>query len=191
MAILGITNRTENWKTAAYFAPLFGHRSVRLARRLGAPREKLEPGDVRLELFWKGMRDYVYQHQRPKPSDADLIERYDCLFGDLRSNVEGFGGFQALTCKNYTSKEPSRLASNLRNTEIDIVLESSGYLFIGEAKHKTTLHASSRDVLTHQLIRQYVTARILLDLLAWRRRSCHSWWETAPQTWRNGVRSSS
>ena len=64
MAILGITNRTENWKTARYFAPLFEHRSVRLARRLLTEEEEratLQPGDVRLELFWYGMRDYLHQ----------------------------------------------------------------------------------------------------------------------------------
>ena len=64
MAILGITNRTENWKTARYFAPLFEHRSVRLARRLLTEEEEratLQPGDVRLELFWYGMRDYFHR----------------------------------------------------------------------------------------------------------------------------------
>ena len=165
MAILRITNRTENWKTASAFAPLLGSASVRLARRLLGGGAALEPGDVRLELFWHGMRDYIHKLRQGRPSDAHLAARYDCLFSSLRSEVELFDGFRTLTRENYTSEDESRLASNLRNTEIDIVLESPEHLFIGEAKHQTTFHASSRDVLTHQLIRQYVTARVLLDLL--------------------------
>lgn len=165
MAILGITNRTENWKTASAFSPLLGSASVRLARRLLGEEVALAPGNVRLELFWRGVRDYMHQLRGTKPSDVDLAERYDRLFRDLRSKVAGFGGFRTLTPENYTSANRSRLASNLRNTEIDVVLESPTHLFIGEAKHETSFHASSRDVLTHQLIRQYVTARMLLDLL--------------------------
>ncbi len=165
MAILGITNRTENWKTASAFAPLLGGASVRLARRLLGGEAALERGDVRLELFWRGIRDYMHSLRGTKPSDVDFAERYDRLFRDLRSRVERFGGFRTLTRENYTSANRSRLASNLRNTEIDIVLESPTHLFIGEAKHEMSFHSSSRDVLTHQLIRQYVTARMLLDLL--------------------------
>ena len=56
MAILGIENRTENWKTAQVFAPLFEGADVRkrLARKrlagklLGKPVKR----DVSLELFW-------------------------------------------------------------------------------------------------------------------------------------------
>ena len=54
--------------------------------------------------------------------------------------------------------------NNLRNTEIDIVLESPKHLFIGEAKYESTFGTKSDYVLVHQLIRQYVTARILLNL---------------------------
>ena len=173
MAILGITNRAENWKTATRFAPLFGHGSVRLARRLVGADSTFEPGQVRLELFWRGVRDYIHQHGGSSGSDwaNDFAYGYRRLFPDLRSDVEAFaraGKFQVPTTDNYragTRHQISRLASNLRNTEIDIVMESPGYLFVGEAKHETSFHASSRDVLTHQLIRQYVTARILTDLL--------------------------
>ena len=168
MAILGITNRAENWKTARYFAPLFGHASVRLARRLAGADSTFEPGQVRLELFWRPIRDW--QHQKKLSRDAarkKLVAAYEpeSRFRDLRKKIEDFGGFKKLTSSNYTTREPERLASNLANTEIDIVLESPEHLFIGEAKHETSFHASSRDVLTHQLIRQYVTARILTDLL--------------------------
>ena len=54
---------------------------------------------------------------------------------------------------------------NLRNTEIDIVLETPQYLFIGEAKGEMTFGADGGLVLVHQLIRQYVMAVVLVDLL--------------------------
>lgn len=168
MAILGITNRTENWKTAAYFAPLFGHRSVRLARLLlpeGSPRIGLEPGDVELELFWRGFRDHIHrQGGRSAYKPDDFARRYELLFPKLREQVEAFGEFQELTDRNYTTADESRLATNLWHTEIDIVLESRKHLFIGEAKHEMSFHAHSSLILTHQLIRQYVLASILLGL---------------------------
>ena len=57
-----------------------------------------------------------------------------------------------------------KLGSNLVGTEIDVVLETQTRLYIGEAKHESTLHANSSYVLVHQLIRQYVMARILIEL---------------------------
>ena len=44
-----------------------------------------------------------------------------------------------------------KLVDNLRNTEFDIVLQTRDFLFIGEAKHESTFHASSSFVLVHQL----------------------------------------
>ncbi len=165
MAILGITNRAENWKTATHFAPLFGHGSVRLARLLVGPDAALESGTVGLELFWRGFRDHIHRQggsSAYKP--ADYAEIYGRLFPKLREQIEEFGEFQKLTSRNYTTGDPSRLATNLWHTEIDIVLESPGHLFIGEAKHEMSFHAHSGLVLTHQLIRQYVLASILLEL---------------------------
>ena len=48
---------------------------------------------------------------------------------------------------------------------IDIVLETTNRLFIGEAKLESALGSDSDHVLVHQLIRQYVMAHILLDVL--------------------------
>ena len=171
MAILGITNRTENWKTATYFAPLFGHASARVARRLlpdAQEQAALQPSDVRLELFWRGIRDYISQRGGSSLDAVDFAERYERLFPTLHQEVTDFQEFRPLKAWNYkadTAEKRSRLESNLRNTEFDIVLESPTHLFIGEAKHEMSFGASSRDVLTHQLIRQYVTAHVLLDLL--------------------------
>ena len=60
MGILGIHNRTENWKTATHFSPLLSEKSHRLVQLLGdLPR--FQTGEVRLELYWKGIRDRLYQ----------------------------------------------------------------------------------------------------------------------------------
>ena len=59
----------------------------------------------------------------------------------------------------------ARLINNLVNTEIDIVLESPKRLYIGEAKYTGTFHANGKLVLVHQLVRQYVMAKVLVDVL--------------------------
>ena len=180
MGILGIPNRTENWKTAEYFAPFFESAlaRARLVNYLLGPSAEthkiiLEP--IRIELFWEGMRDYDYEQPKEKKvSNEKLACHYQCLFPDLREKVEQFskqcpeleGKFEKLRQKNYmiTNKNLENFCDNLRNTEIDIVLETQDHLFIGEAKDVSTFGADSSYVLVHQLIRQYVTARILLKL---------------------------
>ena len=61
--------------------------------------------------------------------------------------------------KEYEKK----LYDNLPNTEIDIVLETPEYLFIGEAKDESGFGADGNLILVHQLIRQYVMAKILAN----------------------------
>lgn len=168
MAILGITNRTENWKTAAYFGPLLRSASVHLARRLlsdDEERNQLQPGDVRLELFWRPVRDWRHQEKLSREAASDqLVESYERNFSKLREKIGAFPGLKT-PAGSYETSDRSRLASNLTNTEIDIVLESPGHLFIGEAKHEMRFDARGSLVLTHQLIREYVTVHVLLDLL--------------------------
>ena len=179
MGILGIPNRTENWKTAQYFAPFFESAlaRARLVNYLLGPSAEthkiiLEP--IRIELFWKGMRDYDYEQPKEKKvSDEKLACHYQCLFPDLREEIKQFSqpnkpsGFRKLKDDNYritNEKNRKDLCNNLRNTEIDIVLETSKHLFIGEAKDVSDSGAKKDYVLVHQLIRQRVTAQILLDL---------------------------
>ena len=163
--VLKIDNQSENWKTARCLAPMFGNGAIRLAERLGEPRGT--PAEkVRLELFWKGMRDYRKENA-DNCTDDFLAERYRNRFRNLRRRIKLFGGFQELQPDNYRADTESRrakLARNLLNTEIDIVLESPRHLYIGEAKYKGKLHANGTYVLVHQLVRQYVMATILLDL---------------------------
>jgi len=168
MHILGIKNRTEDWKTAVYFSPLFGGNSNGLAERLGeTPRPR--PEDVILELFWKGMRDHLYARRIKKRSAKQaLVDRYNRIFPNLLRDVKKFGDLQTPNPQNYdtsTDDRMDKLVDNLVNTEIDVVLETPNHLFIGEAKHEMRFGANGSYVLVHQLIRQYVLANILIDYL--------------------------
>ena len=170
MGILGIENRSENWKTALYFSPMFRDESSRLnlATKLGAPPET-QPKKVHFELHWKGMRDYLHENVGGEISqEEEFAERYRRLFPDLRSKIADSGQFRELQPGNYdvsTKKQRVNLRNNLINTEIDIVLETPTHLFIGEAKQEMGLGTKGSLVLVHQLIRQYVTAKILVDLI--------------------------
>lgn len=172
MGILGIKNRTENFKTAKTFAPfLAGDRSaerrLELAQKLGEP-EGTASKDVTLELFWKGMRDkleYGQRHYDPERA-APWVEFYRNHFHDLRDKVEKYKGFQKLKPHNYQVDDTNQESfyNSLLNTEIDIVLETPNRLYIGEAKDESGFHANSKLVLVHQLIRQYVLAKTLVNL---------------------------
>ena len=141
MGILGIKNSTENWKTAQTFAPFFSDESLRLelVRKLGDPLDT-KPEDIQLELF-----------------------------PDLQSKIRDFRSddgltFEPLKPQNYQVSRPAGLRDNLKNTEIDIVLQTKERLYIGEAKDESGFHAGGSLILVHQLIRQYVVARILVNL---------------------------
>ena len=170
--ILGIENRTENWKTTVYFSPLFGGKSQRLAEMLGAT-PGLPPDEVRLELFWKGIRDYRYQEALSRRElEGRVVESYNQKFSNLRRDVLASDNFWELQDDHYVSSgdsAASRLTNNLLGTEVDVVLETPNHLFIGEVKHESTFGADGKLVLVHQLIRQYVTAIILLQLVGARK----------------------
>lgn len=182
MAILDITNRTENWKTAQYFAPFFDNdcRLTRLAKKL---EESSDSQPIVLELFWKGMRDYVHSHkQTDKPKEefsSKFANLYNCIFAStaspLREHIAQFIEQEARCDQRIKKLEEHHYAScvrkedlynNLFNTEIDIVLQTPTHLFIGEAKDKSALGSDGKLVLVHQLIRQYVMAKILLAIVS-------------------------
>lgn len=170
MAILNIENRTENWRTARVLAPLVEKPSARvsLASHLVGSAEQC--GDsIELELFWKGMRDYIHECQGQNEGDhaTRFLALYHRRFPDLRQQVERRAGFQSLKDHNYVITDAQckkKLYDNLRNTEVDIVLQTAKHLCIGEAKCSQRLAADSRHILVHQLIRQYVMAKILVEL---------------------------
>ena len=169
--ILGIENRTENWKTALYFSPFFrdGEARLRLAKRLGAP-ENTKQEDVHIELFWKGMRDHLHRESQQTRDNPEYFEKlttqYDCLFGDLLEKIRKFdpseNKLRRPNARNYNPEvDKAGLASNLINTEIDVVVDTPQCLFLGEAKDEADLDGNAQYVLVHQLIRQHVMTRIL------------------------------
>ena len=186
MGILGIRNRTENWKTVENFYPLSEDAKVKLVQRLLEPypdAQEVPPASVKVELFWTGVRDC-----EETISATQCKDDYQSLFGGLRGEIEAFIAdarsasrrpLNELKDWNYRVSDdifaPGRngtktlsseaLKSNLRSTEIDIVLETPSHLFIGEAKDVSRLDAKSSYVLVHQLIRQYVLAKMLLKIL--------------------------
>ncbi len=178
MTILGIKNRTENWKTARYFAPFVKSDSARAALAQRLDKSADTPGrDIRIELFWKGVRDYLKMEQvKARELSDDFTQRYRILFCNLREEISDFRGFHTLKDWNYDASvkyptrvgkptESDKLSDNLENTEIDIVLQTPEHLFIGETKGVSDLGTESKYVLVHQIIRQYVMARILVDLI--------------------------
>ena len=127
----------------------------------------------------KKAQTLINKREPSKRVDEDycekLAESYNCYFSTLHEDVEEFRRSRSKTLNlrclmdwNYkVSKESGNaqnLFNNLLNTEIDIVLDSPKHLFIGEAKHEMGFGADSKLVLVHQLIRQYVMARILAEI---------------------------
>ena len=164
--ILGIVNRTENWKTAQLLRGLSDGGKVALARRLGEP-DATPAEHVKIELFWRGVRDWVHCHGAPDLEEVAAI--YNRKFANLRQRISDFNAppFHALKNHNYVVSHETQkdMYNNLRNTEIDIVLETPKHLFIGEAKHESRFGGAGKLILVHQLVRQYVTATILLALV--------------------------
>ena len=169
MGILGIGNRSENWKTAECFCRLTGAQRVELIQKLGG-EHRLKPSQVQLELFWKGARDHAQDMERRGKEPYLTFPRvYGRLFSGLRDQVANSQAkFRGLKRHNYSqsSRHRETLYRNLINTEIDIVLETPEHLLIGEAKHESGLNANSEYVLVHQLVRQYVMANVLVKIRA-------------------------
>ena len=180
MGILGINNRTENWKTVQRFHGLCDAAKVGLVSALGGPKDTAAE-EVSIELFWRGMRDYAFKKRNDPAVDDSIVGFYERCFKCLRHDVEDFRckagkkpRFRELKKHNYTVPVcPARrktLVNNVKSTEVDIVLETPGCIFIGEAKDESPFGTDSRYVLVHQLVRQYVTASILVHLVGCKKR---------------------
>ena len=187
MGILGIENRTENWKTVEHFYGLSDDAKVKLVTRLLGEKPDVQAKDIHMELFWQGMRDYfklLKRNGESEPSADCIAKLYEDHFDGLRHYVKQFiekrndvkYAFRALKPHNYKGSgiefrkdgkmqsTQAELKSNLGHTEIDIVLETRTHLFVGEAKDSSNLGTKGSYVLVHQLIRQYVMACILVAL---------------------------
>ena len=177
MGILSIVNRTENWQTAQVFAPFFGNSSAcrSLAKQLLEPMgEELGEGVVKIELFWRGVREWLDGEGWKKKDEetrqsikADYARLYNdnCQFSKLHQEIEKHSNRELPQKWNYRlagADQEEKLFNNLRNTEIDIVLESPNHIFIGEAKCESGFGRDGKLILVHQLIRQYVMATLLV-----------------------------
>ena len=176
MGILGIENRTENWKTVEHFYGLSDDAKVKLVTELLGEKPDVQAKDIQIELFWQGMRDYrdwLKKNNLPDLEAASISQIFDGLFPCLKEKVANFRSqtrpykFESLKPHNYdTSVENnSALLSNLTLTEIDIVIQTSKTLFIGEAKQESKLNGTGKRVLVHQLIRQYVMATLIVSII--------------------------
>ena len=113
------------------------------------------------------MRDYLERESLKAGELSDCFaQSYRNHFYSLREAIEGFRGFNNLKDCNYDASHSDKLSDNLARTEIDIVLQTPRHLFIGEAKDEGDLGTNRAYVLVHQMIRQYVMARILIDLIS-------------------------
>lgn len=199
--ILNIENRTENWKTSQFFSPLSKEKQLEFVEPLTLRTKKplqtnsgSKAAPVRMELFWKGVRDYRHslikgkveqehakgQRKREIAKEVDeclasrFWERYKRCFKNLGCQVSKHKGFWPLVTPNYSISEDFRdeknrdikelLYNNLRNTEMDIVFETDDHLLIGEAKYESAFGTNGKLVLVHQLIRQFVTASLLIKV---------------------------
>ena len=181
MGILDIENRTENWKSVEHFHGISEDAKLGLLKAITGSGE-VQPNDIRIELFWYGMRDYIHGcDQNDKPTAQSVTDIYRTEFSDLREEVLGFRAedaphaFSPLRPQNYSGSEENQddLFQNLVNTEIDIVIQSPRHLLIGEAKHESSLNADSSYVLVHQLIRQRVMAKVISELTGSQRQIDH------------------
>ena len=75
------------------------------------------------------MRDHLHQHKlERKRMTQEFSDLYNAHFATLRGDVERFPGIQSLRAVNYgvsTDERRANLFDNLRNTEVDIVLNQS------------------------------------------------------------------
>ncbi len=173
--ILEIKNRTENWTTVRkLFSPKIEGPAKRLVDELLKADESegnQSGSQIHMELFWRGYRDYCASRRitRKTCNFDGMATRYEKLFPDLHQRVTRFAqenpGQLRVTETNYCVNQSNRLNffDNIRNTEIDIVIATANTLFIGEVKDTQTFGAKGSLVLAHQLLRQYITARMLVD----------------------------
>lgn len=175
--ILGIKNRTENWTTVKNIFSLQNKKLISyLMRNNGDNSAPFDDGvEAKLELFWYGYRDYIYGKNinRYSADHNAIYARFLRLFPGLQEKVLKFKGdtnkyLHVEKSVNYSLERedaPLHLFQNIRHTEIDIVIETRNKLYIGEVKDSQTFGAHGGLFLPHQLLRQYVMARVLIDEL--------------------------
>ena len=87
------------------------------------------------------------------------------MAGHVDRKGRKFEKLEPENCLADTEDQRKKLLSNLLQTEIDIVAESKTRLYIGDAKIEMNLGPNRELIFVHQLLRQYVIAKILLEIL--------------------------
>ncbi|REL27514.1 hypothetical protein DXX93_13735 [Thalassotalea euphylliae] len=176
MSIFNINNRSESWRISRQFI-LGGYGlSNKLANKVVSNVGQELSGEVELELFWTGFRDYCHSQSITLENKSLLNEvgiAFEKNFSTLFEQVESFNKRNTVKLRIDSSKHNYRLnnqslcklVKNLYHTEIDIVISTGNSLLVGEVKSEVSFNANSEYVLVHQLIRQYVMATILVHLL--------------------------
>ncbi len=94
MSILGIDNRTENWKTAKTFAPIITNKKQvlitnKIIENVTGNLTNLNPEDVKIELFFVGFRDYIYSTKKSNDEIQNEVTKiYDDVFPNLRQDID-------------------------------------------------------------------------------------------------------
>jgi hypothetical protein len=150
-----IINRAENNLTAKVFVTLFN--SLRPAGTLLRALE-LEEGkcnQVKMELFWKGFRDYAIGDSQCRQK---FYREYMRIIPGIRAAVKSTRLKMRGTF--YTGDDRDKLFNELRNTEVDVALFTDNKIYLGEAKRKEKLGSNGRNILAHQFLRQRVMVEV-------------------------------
>lgn len=154
-----MVNRAENNLTAKVFITLFNSvkPSTKVLKVLGLEDSGCQ--DPRIELFWKGFRDYAIEN---KDCRDVFLDHYKRIIPGIRDAVRR----TRLHMRDnfYTEDDRDKIFNELRNTEIDVVFFTQNKIYLGEAKKKEKLGFNGRNILAHQFIRQRVMVEILKGL---------------------------
>ncbi|WP_413701091.1 hypothetical protein ACLKMH_04955 [Psychromonas sp. KJ10-10] len=177
--MLGIKNRSESWRMSKLFIDNGGIKLAnKLANRILGNAGYCSDSLIEYELFWTGFRDFCNEAKHKRTDKAfidEVVSIYNENFEKLDEEIEKYNksGKTKLRInegkykENYQINETSKgvFINNLFSTEIDLVIKAGKYILIGEFKDTQSFNAKSDYVLVHQLVRQYVMSRVLMDLI--------------------------
>src|SRR5690554_6541569 len=124
---VNLINRAENNLTAKVFITLFN--SVKPASKLLAVLglEEGECQESQVELFWKGFRDYAFEHKDCRNS---FFRHYKRIVPSIRNAVKGIR--LHIRENFYNENDKDKIFNELRNTEIDIAVFTRNKIYLGE-----------------------------------------------------------
>ncbi|MCF8011367.1 MAG: hypothetical protein K9L56_08790 [Clostridiales bacterium] len=129
---------------------------------MGLEEDKLD--SAKLELFWKGFRDYAAEYKECK---ENFFVEYKRIIKGIRDAVRKTK--LRMRDNYYSDQDREKIFNELRNTEIDAAIFTEGSICLVEAKRKEKLGSNGKNILAHQLIRQRVMIEVL-KALQWDKR---------------------